>query len=134
MSLVLRLLLSSTLVLLASCSHAEESGANQAIAGEIIIKFAQSTAIDQLVIEAFASDSALSDVESSVAGLSKDIQQPFRFSRLTSGHEVVVEVLCDARTVAPESKQIVTDLVAELNARQDVSYAQPNFAMRHYDE
>lgn len=213
MSAVYRLLISVALVLQLSCSHAGDSDLGQRIAGEIIVKFTESNSIDGLVVEAFSNDAALSDVERSVASLSKEVQLPFRFSRLTSGREVVLEIPCDEilellvsriresaevkkvsvsssgaggaegdaevvvsfvspaeyaqrlgrdataadalataliadsrlsvsgrligdedLAVMPDFRRIVMNLVAELNARSDVSYAQANFTVRHYEE
>lgn len=97
MSMPLQLVLSTALCAMLSCSNAEPNGVGAT--AEVIIKFGegqgqgQGQIINEVVIRAF--DNA--EEEKNLAGLirdfSREVAAPLRYSRLTSGREVVVEVL-----------------------------------------
>lgn len=179
------------------------------VRGEIIVKFSNDHTIDPAISDAFADPRKTADLEAYVEQLASQMAAPLRFSRLTSGREIVVEIrreqllseLADrvahadrvadveiqthdagltdiselvvdfkpcnkpnlgnqasvdttARTLLGDVphefrahtradkrlgididfRDLLTDLVAALNARNDVDYAQPSYVLRHRDD
>lgn len=87
-----RILLTIASVLALSCTYAERDMADGS-GDEIIVKFAADQAVNETIRRAFDDAGAEVSLEKSVRTLSSELGVPFAYSRLTSGREIVVEIL-----------------------------------------